>query len=408
MSRASHRQLIACVAALFVAGGLCLAGQTSDGWHGVLDEHPLIQYATRPTTDRIAQLSRAIADGRTTLEPDPKTGYLLPVLRALGISVQSQVLVFSKTGVQAAFTGPQNPRALYFDESVVVGYIPGAPIVEIAAHDAQQGTQFYTVDQGLPKPRIRRLTSCLTCHVSASTLDVPGFIARSHTVGDDGNVLPQSDTHDVDHRTGHPDRWGGYYVTSEALIPYNQRGHSGNITFEPGGVTSNQVFVTWEAMPAESLRYPSALSDIVALLIFDHQMRAANLLTKLNWEARIGVDTTPLVNQLAEYLLFVGEAPPQVPLMALPGYAEAFAARFPRDRRGRSLGELDLTTRLMRYPCSYMIYSEAFDALPDAIRRAVYARMRDVIAAKFSPDDRAAVLGILADTKPDFQARATH
>ena len=402
MTRTTGRRLLVSSAALFVAAGVWASAQTRPAWRGVLDEHPSIQYATRPTTDRIAALMHAIADGKTTLEPDAKTGYLAPLLRALGIPTQTQVLVFSKTGVQAAFTGPQNPRALYFDESVVVGYIPGAPIVEIAAHDAQQGTQFYTVDQGAPKPRIRRLTSCLSCHVSASTLEVPGFIARSHMVDEDGNILSVSGTHDVDHRTGHPDRWGGYYVTSEALVPYNQRAHAGNITFSPGGVTSNQVFVNWEAAPAETLRYPTATSDIVSLLVFDHQMHAANLITRLDWESRIGSDVTPFVNELAEYLLFVGEAPPQVALLPQRGYAEWFERRFPTDRRGRSLGQFDLTGRLMRYRCSYMVYSETFDALPSVVKHAVYGRMRDVIAKSFSATEAAEVLGILADTKPDF------
>src|SRR5581483_3102831 len=135
---------------------------------------------------------------------------------------------------------------------------------------------FYTIDLCMPKPRIRRLTSCLTCHVSAGTLYVPGRIARSNTVDGDGNVLTLSGTHDVDDRTGHPDRWGGDFVTSEALAHYNQRAHAGNITFSKDGAFSNQVFVDWEAMPAETLRYPSATSDIVSLLVFDHQARAQN------------------------------------------------------------------------------------------------------------------------------------
>ncbi len=396
------RRLLVSSVALCATAGIWASAQTPQVWHGVLDEHPLIQYASRPTTDRIAALMRAIADGQTTLEPDAKTGYLAPLLRALAIPAQTQVLVFSKTGVQAAFTGPQNPRALYFDDTVVVGYIPGAPIVEIAAQDPQQGTQFYTVDQGAPKPRFRRLTSCLSCHVSASTLDIPGFIARSHMVDEDGNVVSVSGTHDVDQRTGHPDRWGGYYVTSEALVPYNQRAHAGNITFSPGGVTSNQVFVTWESMPPETLRYPTSTSDIVSLLVFDHQMHAANLITRLNWESRIGADVTSLVNELAEYLLFVGEAAPQVALLPQRGYAEWFESRFPKDRNGRSLGQFDLTKRLMRYPCSYMVYSPAFDGLPTPIKQNVYRRMRAVIAKTFSREDATAVLGILADTKPDF------
>src|SRR5207247_5680329 len=204
-------------------------------WTGVLHEHPAIQYAVRPAIDRVAKLSEAIARGRV-LQRDARTGYLLPVLNALGVPVESQLLVFSKTGLQRALISPQRPRALLFDESVAVGYVPGAPVVELAAHDPQQGVMFYTIDQSAASPIITRRTNCLTCHVSASTLDVPGMLARSTAVGDDGNVLPQLGSNDVDHQTPHPDRWGGYFVTSEqAPTWYNQRAHAGNITFSGRG-----------------------------------------------------------------------------------------------------------------------------------------------------------------------------
>ena len=118
------------------------SGQKPEGWAGVLEEHPSIQYAIRPTTDRVAKLNQALTESGRSLQRDARTGYLLPVLEALGVPVESQLLVFSKTGVQRAFTSPQNPRALFFDESVVVGYVPGAPILELAAHDPQQGVVF--------------------------------------------------------------------------------------------------------------------------------------------------------------------------------------------------------------------------------------------------------------------------
>ena len=87
-----------------------------------------------------------------------------------------------------------------------------------------------------------------------------------------------------------------------------------------------------------------------------------------------------------------------------------FAADGPRDTQGRSLRQLDLTKRLMRYPCSYMIYSDAFDGLPDAAKDAVYARLWAVLSgkdkapkySKLSRDDRAAVVRILLDTKPEL------
>jgi hypothetical protein len=203
-------------------------------------------------------------------------------------------------------------------------------------------------------------------------------------------------------------------------VPYAQRAHTGNITFSRGGSTSNQVFIDWLNSSPETRGYLSPLSDIVALLVFDHQMRAINLLTRLNWEARVASDngTTSvsdptvrgLVNELADYLLFLGEQPPSVPLIARPGFAERLEPKAPKDRLGRSCAQLDLATRLLRYPCSYMVYSEAFDGLPAAVKQAIYARMADVLSstdrrvgdARVSVADRRAVLEILRETKPDF------
>lgn len=199
---------------LAVASSAFTAGQTQEAWGGVLNEHPGIQYASRPTTDRVAKLNQALTQGARSLQRDSRTGYLLSILEALGVPVESQLLVFSKTGVQRAYTSPRNPRAIYFAESVVVGYVPGAPVVELAAHDRQQGVVFYTLDQAAVAPVFTRGTTCLTCHISASTLNVPGMIVRSNTVGDDGNVMPQLGRNDVNHQTTHPDRWGGWFVTS--------------------------------------------------------------------------------------------------------------------------------------------------------------------------------------------------
>src|SRR5579864_2487801 len=369
---------------------------------GLLEDHPAIDYLGRPPTDRVAALNRSLAAGEQSFSRDPQTGYLVSVLRALDVAEQSQLLVFSKTGVQRFYTSPRTPRALYFNSSVVVGYVPGAPFIEIASHDPQQGVVFYTLDQHADRPALVRATSCLGCHVSATTLYVPGVIVRSHIVSDTGDVMPQEGSYDVDHRTPHPDRWGGWYVTSDAPVPYSQRAHGGNITYSAGGVTSNQVFIDWLNSSPETRGYLSPLSDIASLLVFDHQMHAMNLLTRLNWESRTGAsadDLQRLTNERAEYLLFVGEAPPAVPLIARPGFAEQLKQRTPADRQGRSLATLDLDRRLFRYPCSFMVYSAAFDGLAPSIKGAIYRRMQATLAA--SADGRTA-LEILQATKPDF------
>jgi hypothetical protein len=400
-----------------LVGGLVLAAAAvaaAQEWQGVLHEHPAIAYAVRPTTDRVGALGRAIADSARTLDRDPRTGYLRSLLDALGVPVESQLLVFSRTGVQRAHTSPRNPRSLFFNRSVVVGYIPGAPMIEIASHDPRQGVVFYTIDQAASPPAIRRQTMCLTCHVSASTLDVPGVIARSNAVDDEGNTLPQLGSNDVTHETVHPDRWGGWFVTSEGVpAPYNQRAHEGNITFSPKGNTSSQVFIDWINSDPESRGYASPQSDIVSLLVFDHQMHAINLLTRLNWESRVGADgeVRRVAAELGDHLLFTGEVPPSVPLIALPGFAKDLASAAPHDHLGRSFAQLDLERRLMRYPCSYMIYSEAFAALPAAVKQLVYQRMMERLSTedvrrapqvRMTAEDRRAVLEILRDTKPDF------
>jgi hypothetical protein len=399
--------LLATAAALGLAGSVMTAGQK---------DYPGIDYATRPTTDRVAKLSEALARGGRPIRRDDRTGYLRPVLEALGVPVESQLLVFSKTGVQRAHTGPHDPRAIFYDDSVAIGYLPSAPVIEIAAHDPQQGVVFYTVDQSAAAPEFKRQTSCLTCHVSASTLNVPGVIARSNAVDVEGDVIPQLGSNDVDHRTPHPDRWGGWYVTSDgSATQYAQRAHAGNITFTARGNTSNEVFVEWLNSSPESRGYVSGSSDISALLVFDHQMHAINLLTKLNWESRSSNGApAALVNELADYLLFVGEVPPSVALLARPGFARALEARVPKDRQGRSFGQLDLVNRLMRYPCSYMIYSKAFDGLPVPVKDAVYRRMVDILSGndtrpayrQLTAADRRAVIEILRDTKPDFPVPA--
>ena len=137
-----------------------------------------------------------------------------------------------------------------------------------------------------------------------------------------------------------------------------------------------------------------------------------NLITRAGWESRVALAeghalnarARTAVNELVDYMLFVDEAPLQGNIAGTSGFAEEFSARGPRDAKGRSLRDLSLKGRLMRYPCSYMIYSDAFDALPAPVKTAVYVRMSRVLATR-NEADRRAIIEILRDTKPDFPAR---
>ena len=164
--------------------------------------------------------------------------------------------------------------------------------------------------------------------------------------------------------------------------------------------------------------YPVPTSDIVALMVFDHQMHMINLLTRIGWEVRVATHERRLdltrgpqrddVNELVDYLFFVDEARLSGRIRGASRFAEQFSSQGPRDKKGRSLRQLDLEKRLLRYPCSYMIYAKAFDSLPDAARSAIYQRMWHILSGKetaakyrrLSAADRRAIVEILRDTKP--------
>ena len=388
--------------------------------------HPAIEYATRPTTDPIAELKQRIDAGDARITFDADTGYLRSVLAALHVPAASQMLVMSKTGVQGLHTGPENPRAIYFSDRATVGYIRGAPLLELAVHDPQQGVVLYTIDQK-PQARVQfdRPSSCLRCHVAYNTLHVPGMLLRSVFIAPDGLPLSQFGSYDADDRTPFARRWGGWYVTGT----HGALRHLGNAILAKGDTpetiafdrTSNRTSI--DAFDGRG--YLSTLSDIAALMVFEHQSHMTNLITRIGWESRIAAyehhldpASAPLqdgVRELVDYVLFVDEQPLTAALEGTSGFAQAFEAQGPFDSRGRSLRQLDLKRRLLRYPCSYMIDTPAFRALPIDVRRAIYARMWDVLSgrdaspkyARLADADRRAIVEILRETVADWPAHFT-
>jgi hypothetical protein len=384
--------------------------------------HAAIQYSTRETTDAIAKLNRRLEDGQVRLSFDGARGYLASALTAFDISIDSQTLVYSETSFQSDLITEKTPRALYFNDTVAVGWVQGGDALEAAALDPEQGVIFYTLDQKPGgRPQFARSERCLQCHVTSYTDNVPGFFVMS--------MLPLSDNQNdyaegwgVDHRTPIADRWGGWYVTGEQVPMV----HLGNVPVYhvPRSYVRAKtaprlasVAVRFDASP-----YLSPSSDVAALLVLNHQVRMANLLTRLGWEARVAAHDDPgggsarvrdTARELVDYLLFVDEAPLPAPVRGATAFSKDFPAKGPRDSKGRSLRELDLDRRLLRYPCSYMIYSEAFDHLPGEAKNAVYERMwailsgqeQDAAYARLSPADRRAIVEILRDTKkglPDY------
>jgi hypothetical protein len=382
----------------------------------LLRNHPAISYATTPVSDPVAELDRHLQHGTARLEHDAgPTGYLRSVLKALDVPVESQMLVFSKTSFQAPRINPQNPRAIYFNDSVSIGWVRGGEVLELIAQDPKQGAIFYTLSQAKDRaPRFERNDACLSCHTSDATQYVPGWFLGSVFPGPDGTTR-YGPAYTTDHRTPFEIRYGGWYVTGD----HEGKAHMGNaIAHDPGDLrammTPDTIHVTSLQGRFDMTGYLSPHSDLVALVILEHQAQMLNLMTRLGWEARMGADAKrPLANaaaELVDYMLFIDEAPLPGPISGTTRFARDFETKGPRDGRGRSLRELDLNGRLLKYPCSYLVYSPSFDGMPAEARAAAYQRLWEVLSgeergeryAKLTAADREAILEILRETKADL------
>jgi len=414
------------LAAIALGGAVGLvAGQLDQqAFKGSLD-HPAIQYATRPLRDPVARLNREMADGRIQLPFEPRSGFLRGVLRALDVPVESQIVAFSKTSLQSPRITPENPRTMFFNDSVAVAWVNGG-FIELAATDPEQGINFYTLpfDRQI-EPRFMHQTVCLSCHESFTSFDVPGLLVKSVFPSRDGSAMYRFGSYIPDHRTPFAERWGGWYVTGDS----GSMRHMGNAiladdsTGRPPG-NNETPDVQAIRMQLDTTAYLSPYSDVAALMVFNHQTRMTNLLIRVGWEFRVAryersgvlemsAPLQAMVNELVDYLLFVDEAVLPARVRGTSGFSEKFSASGLRDHNGRSLRQLDLGRRLLQYPCSYMIYSEAFDGLPPEAKAAVYARMWQILSggdrspryARLSRSDRQAIVEILRDTKkglPDY------
>lgn len=399
-------------------------------------EREPILYSESTPDNRISRLQQKLDSGEVLLKHDGEKSYVSSLLKALEVSVASQMLVFSKTSLQMRCISPRTPRAIYFNDDVYVGFCQSGDVLEISAVDAQLGTVFYTMNQEEDaKPQFQRRTdNCLVCHSSSRTEGVPGHLVRSLYVDASGQPLLSAGSRMVDHTTPIEQRWGGWYVTGT----HGSQKHLGNLIVRGRDVqepVDNSAGQNVNALKGRLNvnHYVSPHSDIVALMVLEHQVLVHNRIVKAGFDTRQALSYDVMMNKtlenpvgtrsesttrrikstgdrLVEALLFVDEAKLTEPIAGTSGYAEQFAAAGPRDSRGRSLRDLDLTTRMLKYPCSYLIYSEAFNGLPDESRNYVWHRLFDILSgqdqsekfAHLSQDDRKAILEILRATISDL------
>jgi hypothetical protein len=352
-------------------------------------DHPAIEYASAPLDNPVERLRQELAAGKVKLAGLPD------LLDRLDIHTDSQALVFSKTSFQGTKIGPRNPRAIYFNDEVAVGWVPGGDGMEVAVSDPRQGAVFYTFNGTLT-----RREECVHCHHGASTMGVPGMFVGS-VFPDRSGAPARAGAIITDHRTPFADRWGGWYVTASHG---EQRDRANAMALDPAepfvlAVDGRQNLRSL-TREFDTTRYLAPTSDIVALMTFEHQTQMANLISRLGWDARMGLPLDADIKASADYMLFEGEAPLPEPIQGVSSFTETFPQRGPRDRQGRSLRDFDLRTRLFRYPLSYMIYSRAFDALPTNVTDPLYRRLYTSLTAGGRRD----IIEILRDTKPSLPA----
>jgi hypothetical protein len=363
-------------------------------------------------------------------------GYLPALLKELNVPQSSQVLVFSKTSFQRERITPKTPRALYFNDDVYVGFCLRGDVLEVSAVDTKIGTAFYTLDQAADdKPQfLRQKDNCLTCHASTATGGAPGHLVRSVFTDRYGLPVLTAGTFRTDHSSPLSERWGGWYVTGT----HGKETHMGNWVVEnkrdpaaEGNAKGQNVTELKSRFTVANYLTPH--SDLVALLVFEHQTECHNRIARAlittkqarHYQATLNKELGEPADHkwdsvarriesagdaLAKYLLFSGEVKLEGPVSGTSDFAKEFGARGPFDKRGRSLRQFDLQTRLFKYPCSYLIYSRGFQALPPEVKNHTLKRLHEVLTgtdtsepfAHLSAADRKAILEILRDTLPDL------
>ena len=382
-----------------------------------------IHYRSSKLDDPVARLEKQLERGQIKLHYDAQHGYLKSVLDALHIAVSSQTLVFSKTSFQYPQISPEAPRALYYNDDVYVGQVHNGKFLEFVSFDPMQGAIFYVMDEHRDKhPRFERSeVDCIQCHVAPSTKGIPGVMLRSVFTKPDGTANGAARSYVTGQESPIAQRWGGWYVTAKNGA---QGGMANVLLSDPqypeqldraAGTNLSSL-----AGRFDTLAYLTPSSDIVALMVLAHQTQMHNWITLTNYQTRIALadpKETPenlrkLVEapaeQLVRYILFTNEVPLQTPIGGTSDFARQFSARGPRDSQGRSLRDFDLQKRIFKYPCSYLIYSEAFDAIPSPAKDYVYRRLFEILSGReqgpefssLSSQDRRAILEILVATKP--------
>lgn len=397
-----------------------LALTSAVGAEDVFENAPINYSATQPR-DAAQHLEKAMLAGRVKIDRKDAWSILRGLMHQFKIPAESQVMVFSKTSKQNDRISPRTPRVVYFGDNAYIGYCLGGSI-EVSTVDPVLGPIFYLLDPYVPQDKplhFERDQSCLSCHGGPFTPEVPGVLVRSVFPDSEGHPIMSQGSTVVDTTTPFSDRWGGWYVTGR----HGDSLHRGNvIAFENPDQSCDMDFkaganATSLAKYFDTSPYPRKTSDIVALMVLEHQTSVQNVLTKaahtalramhmqtsLQREMGETVQNEPVgtarriidhcTEDVIDALLFKDEAAlPDGGLEGDPAFQAAFSKNAPQSKDGRSLKDFQLLSRLFKYRCSYMIHSLTFEHLPPALKNTVLQRLRTILTGT-DPENRYTYLG---------------
>ena len=387
-------------------------------------EYPVLDYGREQLQDVVTGLQGRIDRGELVMEYDSRRGYLDAALEALNISPSSQLLVFSRTSLQQPLISPQTPRAIYFNDDVYVAWVQESGLLEIAAMDPEIGPVFFTLSQlESERPQFNReFRTCLRCHDSLSLTGggTPRFMMSSNYTGVAGQLVSHEGSIMTTSRTPISSRWGGWYVSGY----HGEQRHLGNLLIRTADdIADENLARMGNRQDVSGLTdtgpYLTPYSDIVALLVIEHQVEVQNQIARTNFYARTLLDEADVLSaaeveqglqllseELLQSLFMVGQPPLTDSIEGTSGFAQTFMANGRKDEQGRSLKDLELQQRLFKYPLSYQIYSKAYAGLPGRVKEIITVRIEEILSSEYSePDyshlrteDKQAISEILAAT----------
>jgi len=397
-----------------------------------------LDHLADPPSDPQAAIREALVSGELSRALGDDRAILHALLECCGVPEASQVLVFSKTSEQSRIITPRRPRAIYFSDNCYIGWVPGG-MIEISDTDPISGTGFYVIQMRDPGDELQLTThpNCLNCHAGSRVNHLPGLMVRSIYPDFEGFPIAAAGSFVTGHDSPIAERWGGWYVTGQ----HGQMRHMGNtIAVDQGNYATidkdEHANLTSLSGLVDTDIYLKETSDIVALMVLEHQVEMHNLLTQGAMQVRRQYRRSAAIVQdedtrfdpyssdtlmslvrhqaqdIVQHMLFSTEFPLASPLVGNAEFQEAFRMNRRESSDGMSLKDFDLETRIFRHRCSYMIYARAFELMHPLLKEQVYQELWDALSsdtpgpayAHLGAQEKADIIAILRETREGLPA----